>query len=217
MARIHVQPIVQQEGYNSGGGRTQFSNGRLFERHIEPAVLNKALAELGARHHRKANVCLPVAPRAEREREQGQEGALDGKTQRRDLWTYRSGGGGGDRPRSDVRNVCTGCQKGGVVDKDLRHYLNLRFQKGSVDHELQQIIRDNLYLRTIPSARWRSCAPDVKRALQSELTGRRDNGRVACGSSIRQRGRAATAQPRSTVPAFAPRVSGQGATVTCYT
>ncbi|XP_057185191.1 membrane-associated guanylate kinase, WW and PDZ domain-containing protein 2 isoform X7 [Triplophysa rosa] len=38
----------------------------------------------------------------------------------------------------------------GVVDKDLRHYLNLRFQKGSVDHELQQIIRDNLYLRTVP-------------------------------------------------------------------
>ncbi|CAB1420952.1 unnamed protein product [Pleuronectes platessa] len=39
---------------------------------------------------------------------------------------------------------------GGVIDKDLRHYLNLRFQKGSVDHELQQIIRDNLYLRTVP-------------------------------------------------------------------
>ncbi|XP_056595822.1 membrane-associated guanylate kinase, WW and PDZ domain-containing protein 2 isoform X5 [Triplophysa dalaica] len=43
-----------------------------------------------------------------------------------------------------------GCLLGGVVDKDLRHYLNLRFQKGSVDHELQQIIRDNLYLRTVP-------------------------------------------------------------------
>ncbi|KAG7454511.1 hypothetical protein MATL_G00260470 [Megalops atlanticus] len=42
------------------------------------------------------------------------------------------------------------CKRGGVVDKDLRHYLNLRFQKGSVDHELQQIIRDNLYLRTVP-------------------------------------------------------------------
>lgn len=37
-----------------------------------------------------------------------------------------------------------------MIDKDLRHYLNLRFQKGSVDHELQQIIRDNLYLRTVP-------------------------------------------------------------------
>lgn len=49
----------------------------------------------------------------------------------------------------------TGCTaavraRGGVIDKDLRHYLNLRFQKGSVDHELQQIIRDNLYLRTVP-------------------------------------------------------------------
>uniref|UniRef100_A0A669F1G6 Membrane-associated guanylate kinase, WW and PDZ domain-containing protein 1 n=1 Tax=Oreochromis niloticus TaxID=8128 RepID=A0A669F1G6_ORENI len=41
-------------------------------------------------------------------------------------------------------------KQGGVIDKDLRHYLNLRFQKGSVDHELQQIIRDNLYLRTVP-------------------------------------------------------------------
>ncbi|GLD61541.1 membrane-associated guanylate kinase, WW and PDZ domain-containing protein 2-like isoform X6 [Lates japonicus] len=39
----------------------------------------------------------------------------------------------------------------GVVDKDLRHYLNLRFSKGSVDHDHQQIIRDNLYLRTVPS------------------------------------------------------------------
>uniref|UniRef100_H3D1G1 Membrane-associated guanylate kinase, WW and PDZ domain-containing protein 2 n=1 Tax=Tetraodon nigroviridis TaxID=99883 RepID=H3D1G1_TETNG len=39
---------------------------------------------------------------------------------------------------------------GGVLDKDLRRYLSLRFQKGSVDHELQQIIRDNLYLRTVP-------------------------------------------------------------------
>lgn len=37
-----------------------------------------------------------------------------------------------------------------MIDKDLRRYLNLRFQKGSVDHELQQVIRDNLYLRTIP-------------------------------------------------------------------
>ncbi|XP_060548632.1 membrane-associated guanylate kinase, WW and PDZ domain-containing protein 2-like [Pantherophis guttatus] len=47
-------------------------------------------------------------------------------------------------------NLGYNLEKGGVVDKDLRHYLNLRFQKGSVDHELQQIIRDNLYLRTVP-------------------------------------------------------------------
>ncbi|XP_064175233.1 membrane-associated guanylate kinase, WW and PDZ domain-containing protein 2a isoform X4 [Anguilla rostrata] len=50
--------------------------------------------------------------------------------------------------KDPVRLKCV--KQGGVVDKDLRHYLNLRFQKGSLDHELQQIIRDNLYLRTIP-------------------------------------------------------------------
>lgn len=48
-------------------------------------------------------------------------------------------------------NVLSSCLcSGGVVDKDLRHYLNLRFSKGSVDHDHQQIIRDNLYLRTVP-------------------------------------------------------------------
>uniref|UniRef100_A0A665VNW7 Membrane-associated guanylate kinase, WW and PDZ domain-containing protein 1 n=1 Tax=Echeneis naucrates TaxID=173247 RepID=A0A665VNW7_ECHNA len=50
--------------------------------------------------------------------------------------------------RDPVRLKCV--KQGGVIGKDLRHYLNLRFQKGSVDHELQQIIRDNLYLRTVP-------------------------------------------------------------------
>uniref|UniRef100_A0AAR2ILR4 Membrane-associated guanylate kinase, WW and PDZ domain-containing protein 1 n=1 Tax=Pygocentrus nattereri TaxID=42514 RepID=A0AAR2ILR4_PYGNA len=50
--------------------------------------------------------------------------------------------------KDPVRLKCV--QQGGVVDKDLRRYLNLRFQKGSLDHELQQIIRDNLYLRTVP-------------------------------------------------------------------
>ncbi|TRY98172.1 hypothetical protein DNTS_008613, partial [Danionella cerebrum] len=51
--------------------------------------------------------------------------------------------------KSDDRKS-VGPGTGGVVDKDLRRYLNLRFQKGSLDHELQQIIRDNLYLRTVP-------------------------------------------------------------------
>ncbi|TKS90741.1 Membrane-associated guanylate kinase, WW and PDZ domain-containing protein 2 [Collichthys lucidus] len=59
---------------------------------------------------------------------------------------------------------------GGVIDKDLRHYLNLRFQKGSVDHELQQIIRDNLYLRTVPYADVpggeRDTVPDARRQMQ---------------------------------------------------
>ncbi|XP_072886655.1 membrane-associated guanylate kinase, WW and PDZ domain-containing protein 3a isoform X3 [Hemitrygon akajei] len=39
---------------------------------------------------------------------------------------------------------------GRIINKELRHYLSLQFQKGSVDHQLQQVIRDNLYLRTIP-------------------------------------------------------------------
>ncbi|XP_037092842.1 membrane-associated guanylate kinase, WW and PDZ domain-containing protein 2-like [Pollicipes pollicipes] len=33
---------------------------------------------------------------------------------------------------------------------DLRSYLSSRFPKGSVDHELQNTIRDHLYLRTVP-------------------------------------------------------------------
>ncbi|GAA6070612.1 membrane-associated guanylate kinase, WW and PDZ domain-containing protein 3-like, partial, partial [Tachysurus ichikawai] len=40
--------------------------------------------------------------------------------------------------------------RGKVLNTDLRHYLSLQFQKGSLDHKLQQVIRDNLYLRTIP-------------------------------------------------------------------
>ncbi|KAF6733145.1 Membrane-associated guanylate kinase, WW and PDZ domain-containing protein 3 [Oryzias melastigma] len=39
---------------------------------------------------------------------------------------------------------------GKVLNTNLQHYLSLQFQKGSVDHKLQQVIRDNLYLRTIP-------------------------------------------------------------------
>ncbi|XP_069694002.1 membrane-associated guanylate kinase, WW and PDZ domain-containing protein 1 isoform X2 [Periplaneta americana] len=37
-----------------------------------------------------------------------------------------------------------------AITKDLRQFLNARFQKGSVDHDLQNTIRDNLYLRTVP-------------------------------------------------------------------
>ncbi len=32
----------------------------------------------------------------------------------------------------------------------MRQYLNARFPKGGLDHELQNTIRDNLYLRTVP-------------------------------------------------------------------
>lgn len=38
----------------------------------------------------------------------------------------------------------------GAITKDLRQFLNARFQKGSIDHDLQNTIRDNLYLRTVP-------------------------------------------------------------------
>ncbi|CAB4058296.1 unnamed protein product [Lepeophtheirus salmonis] len=38
----------------------------------------------------------------------------------------------------------------GAIAADLRHYLNTRFPKGGVDHDLQNTIRENLYLRTVP-------------------------------------------------------------------
>ncbi|CAG7721513.1 unnamed protein product [Allacma fusca] len=38
----------------------------------------------------------------------------------------------------------------GSLGPELRSYLNTRFQKGSVDHALQGVVRDNLYLRTVP-------------------------------------------------------------------
>ena len=38
----------------------------------------------------------------------------------------------------------------GGLSKDLHSYLSQRYAKGSVDHELQNTIRDNLYLRTVP-------------------------------------------------------------------
>ncbi|CAF2722128.1 unnamed protein product [Rotaria sp. Silwood2] len=37
-----------------------------------------------------------------------------------------------------------------TVKSDLRQFLDARFQKGSIDHDLQQTIRDNLYMRTVP-------------------------------------------------------------------
>ncbi|XP_071612335.1 membrane-associated guanylate kinase, WW and PDZ domain-containing protein 1 isoform X17 [Heliangelus exortis] len=41
-------------------------------------------------------------------------------------------------------------RQGSRLNKDLRHYLNQRFQKGSPDHDLQQTIRDNLYRHAVP-------------------------------------------------------------------
>lgn len=48
-----------------------------------------------------------------------------------------------------TNEICFVCVSGAVT-KDLRQFLNARFQKGSVDHDLQNTIRDNLYLRTVP-------------------------------------------------------------------
>ncbi|XP_063796993.1 membrane-associated guanylate kinase, WW and PDZ domain-containing protein 1 [Pseudophryne corroboree] len=62
-------------------------------------------------------------------------------------------------PRYDVLELVRGCgesvpitavRQGSRLNKDLRHYLNQRFQKASPDHELQQIIRDNLYRHAVP-------------------------------------------------------------------
>uniref|UniRef100_H2ZS03 PDZ domain-containing protein n=1 Tax=Latimeria chalumnae TaxID=7897 RepID=H2ZS03_LATCH len=39
---------------------------------------------------------------------------------------------------------------GAALSKDLCEYLNKSFQSGSADSELQQVIRENLYLRAIP-------------------------------------------------------------------
>ncbi|XP_044308006.1 membrane-associated guanylate kinase, WW and PDZ domain-containing protein 1 isoform X2 [Varanus komodoensis] len=62
-------------------------------------------------------------------------------------------------PLYDVLGVIRSCKdpivfkavrQGSRLNKDLRHYLNQRFQKGSPDHELQQTIRDNLYRHAVP-------------------------------------------------------------------
>jgi hypothetical protein len=47
-------------------------------------------------------------------------------------------------------NNCFYCFFIGSLGPELRSYLNTRFQKGSVDHALQGVVRDNLYLRTVP-------------------------------------------------------------------
>ncbi|XP_072328427.1 membrane-associated guanylate kinase, WW and PDZ domain-containing protein 1b isoform X10 [Scyliorhinus torazame] len=62
-------------------------------------------------------------------------------------------------PLYDVHGVVKSCKgpirlktvrQGSKLNKDLRHYLSQRFQKGSPDHELQQTIRDNLYRHAMP-------------------------------------------------------------------
>ncbi|XP_070300715.1 membrane-associated guanylate kinase, WW and PDZ domain-containing protein 1-like [Salvelinus sp. IW2-2015] len=41
-------------------------------------------------------------------------------------------------------------RQGNKLNKDLKHYLSLKFQKHSLDHELQQTIRANLYRHAVP-------------------------------------------------------------------
>ncbi|XP_054630736.1 membrane-associated guanylate kinase, WW and PDZ domain-containing protein 1-like isoform X5 [Dunckerocampus dactyliophorus] len=62
-------------------------------------------------------------------------------------------------PLYDILTVIT-CAKGPItlktvrqgnkLNKDLKHYLSLRFQKASPDHELQKTIRANLYRHAVP-------------------------------------------------------------------
>ncbi|KAA0713768.1 Membrane-associated guanylate kinase, WW and PDZ domain-containing protein 3 [Triplophysa tibetana] len=62
----------------------------------------------------------------------------------------------------DVRGVLNSCphpiriktvSPGSTLCKDLRLYLSKCFTPGSVDSQLQQIIRENLYLRAVPCER----------------------------------------------------------------
>lgn len=52
------------------------------------------------------------------------------------------------RPRHVIKSVSSSSSFGLPID--LREYLGRRFVRGSVDHDLQTVIRDNVYLRTIP-------------------------------------------------------------------
>merc|ERR1719357_1753918 len=49
-----------------------------------------------------------------------------------------------------ITNLLASRQRRGSITSDLRQYLNTRFPKGGDDHDLQNTIRDNLYLRTVP-------------------------------------------------------------------
>ena len=52
--------------------------------------------------------------------------------------------------RRDISSDRSFCSASGSLTGDLRTYLRSRFKKGSVDHELQNTIRDHLYQRTVP-------------------------------------------------------------------
>ncbi|XP_022651874.1 membrane-associated guanylate kinase, WW and PDZ domain-containing protein 3-like isoform X5 [Varroa destructor] len=64
--------------------------------------------------------------------------------------------------RADVQTLLDYCANRGqhtlaltfiqaeVLNRDIRAYLNCRFPQGSPEHDLQNTIRDNLYIRTVP-------------------------------------------------------------------
>ncbi|XP_075039488.1 membrane-associated guanylate kinase, WW and PDZ domain-containing protein 1 isoform X10 [Mixophyes fleayi] len=107
-------------------------------------------------------LCLPVRGGAE----DGEflylgevEDSSDGKLQAGELLLEVAGVPVSGLPRYDVLDMVRSCgepvpitavRQGSRLNKDLRHYLNQRFQKASPDHELQQIIRDNLYRHAVP-------------------------------------------------------------------
>ncbi|XP_058844583.1 membrane-associated guanylate kinase, WW and PDZ domain-containing protein 1-like isoform X5 [Acipenser ruthenus] len=83
----------------------------------------------------------------------------DGKLTEGDLILEVEGLAVSGLPLYDVLTVIKNCKgpvrlkcvrQGSRLNKDLKHYLSLRFQKSSQDHELQQTIRDNLYRHAVP-------------------------------------------------------------------
>uniref|UniRef100_A0A8C8CT63 Membrane associated guanylate kinase, WW and PDZ domain containing 1a n=1 Tax=Oncorhynchus tshawytscha TaxID=74940 RepID=A0A8C8CT63_ONCTS len=61
-----------------------------------------------------------------------------------DIWTLMKSCTGPLRLKTVRQGRCN------KLNKDLKHYLSLKFQKYSLDHELQQTIRDNLYCHAVP-------------------------------------------------------------------
>jgi hypothetical protein len=57
--------------------------------------------------------------------------------------TFRSVRSGLNLNNTDASNIY-------LLPIDLRQYLDERFQKSSIDYDLQQIIRENVYMRTVP-------------------------------------------------------------------
>lgn len=51
----------------------------------------------------------------------------------------------------------------GYLCSSLAEFLSARFRKGSLNHELQNTIRDNLYIRTVPVT--------TRSAKESEING----------------------------------------------